>query len=367
MRLGPRAPPPSPLTRARDLAELAVEEDPVVELPAPVLQVRVADQPADLREGGPERRAVHGHPAAPGTGALDDLDPAVLGGRSVALGEYRAHDLQVERIALELLGTARAASRRRASGVQARRRSIAPRRTGPARGPWRHRPASGSRCRVAVPGQVHRPDRAAVDRARPAGRPGVTCAPAVSGPSHSGGSPSGSVGPKREAAGLPAGRARRSRWRWPTRRRPSPRATVRAIADATPTRRRRGRSARPPADPAGQAEAREQARSDERQQPRVGGLERRHQGLRAERLELVDEPRRSTAAAAATTPTAERHHQRVRASTTGDRRPDDAAHRDRQRHEHRDRRRRCRAARPADRRAGRARRPGPTPRRGPYR
>ena len=35
---------------ARDLAELAVEEDPVVELAAPAVQVGVADEPANLRE-----------------------------------------------------------------------------------------------------------------------------------------------------------------------------------------------------------------------------------------------------------------------------------------------------------------------------
>ena len=68
---------------ARDLADLAVEEDPVVELAAPVLQVRVADEPADLREGRLEGLAVDGDPAAPCPGALEDLDAAVLGRRPV--------------------------------------------------------------------------------------------------------------------------------------------------------------------------------------------------------------------------------------------------------------------------------------------
>ena len=69
---------------ARDLAELAVEEDPVVELAAPAMEVGVADEPADLREGRSEGRAVDRDPAAPGAGALDDLDAVVLGGRPVA-------------------------------------------------------------------------------------------------------------------------------------------------------------------------------------------------------------------------------------------------------------------------------------------
>ena len=54
---------------AGDLAELAVEEDPVVELAAPAAEVGVADQPADLREAARNGRPVDGHPAASGGGA----------------------------------------------------------------------------------------------------------------------------------------------------------------------------------------------------------------------------------------------------------------------------------------------------------
>ena len=71
---------------ARDLAELAVDEDPVVQLAAPALEVGVADEPADLGEGGAERRAVDGDATAARPGALDHLDAAVLGGRARAAG-----------------------------------------------------------------------------------------------------------------------------------------------------------------------------------------------------------------------------------------------------------------------------------------
>ena len=83
------------------------------------------------------------------------------------------------------------------------------------------------------------------------------------------------------------------------------------------------------------AEAREEARADQREQPRVGRLERWHQGLRAERLELVeDEPDRRQQHE-------QRRHregddQRMGGLAAGERRPDDARHGDAERQQHRD-------------------------------
>ena len=81
---------------ADDLAHLPVEEDPVVELAAPAMEIGIADQPADLRKGRLEGRAVDGDPTAARTGALDDLDPAVLGRRPVAGGQRGGQHLEVD-------------------------------------------------------------------------------------------------------------------------------------------------------------------------------------------------------------------------------------------------------------------------------
>ena len=82
---------------ARDLAELAVEEDPVVELAAPAVQVRGPDEVLDLRERVGERDAVDRDPAASRSGALDDLDAVVLGRRPVARRQRDLERLEVDR------------------------------------------------------------------------------------------------------------------------------------------------------------------------------------------------------------------------------------------------------------------------------
>ena len=69
-----------------DAAELAVGEDPDVDLAPPGVQVGGPDQPANLRKRRPEGSAVDGDPAAPGAGALDVDEPEVLGGGSLERG-----------------------------------------------------------------------------------------------------------------------------------------------------------------------------------------------------------------------------------------------------------------------------------------
>ena len=63
------------------------------------MQVGVADEPADLRERGRERRTVDRDAAAPCPRPLDDVDAAVLGRGPVAGRQRRLEDLQVERLA----------------------------------------------------------------------------------------------------------------------------------------------------------------------------------------------------------------------------------------------------------------------------
>ena len=87
---------------SRDLAELAVEEDPVVELAAPAVQVRGPDEVLDLRERVGERDAVDRDPAASGASALDDLDAVVLGRGPVARRQRDLERLEVDRILADL-------------------------------------------------------------------------------------------------------------------------------------------------------------------------------------------------------------------------------------------------------------------------
>ena len=176
------------------------------------------------------------------------------------------------------------------------------RRTCPARGPWPRTPSSAGRS----------PRRTPARSAKPIGRRSTwpsTCAdsraagPTAMGASQSIGSRSRSVGPKRErgrrpgagAHGLVVGHGdgheqRRSR------------ATVRPAATATPTISRRGRSDGPPSDRRATPKPLNRLVPSERQEPRIGGLERRQQGLRAERLELVDEPADRRAARSSSVP-----------------------------------------------------------------
>ena len=80
---------------ARELTERSVEEDPVVELAAPVFEVVVTDEPRDLREARPERRPVDRHAATARRRALDDLDAVVLGGRPGTWVKRLADGLEV--------------------------------------------------------------------------------------------------------------------------------------------------------------------------------------------------------------------------------------------------------------------------------
>ena len=89
---------------ARDPSDLAVLEDPVVELAAPVGEVGVADEEARLGERGEERRAVDRDPALAGRGALDDRDAARLRGRARLRREGELERVEVDRRVGDLVG-----------------------------------------------------------------------------------------------------------------------------------------------------------------------------------------------------------------------------------------------------------------------
>ena len=173
---------------AGHLAELPVEEDPVVELAAPAMEVG-RRRPARRTCGNAalKVRAVDRDAAAARPGALDDLDAAVLGRRPVAgrQGDRRAPGGPRCR---PRPSTARpTASPPPGAVVQARVGRPAPTRTGR---------AGGSVADVGHPAEVvadapprrDRPSRADEDRRSPSGawsRRAVE--PAARGASHSGG------------------------------------------------------------------------------------------------------------------------------------------------------------------------------------
>ena len=68
------------------LAELAVGEDPEVEVAAPARDVRPADEQLDLRQDPAERLAVQRDPAVAGARAVDERQAAVLRGVGLAPG-----------------------------------------------------------------------------------------------------------------------------------------------------------------------------------------------------------------------------------------------------------------------------------------
>src|SRR4051794_25682873 len=72
---------------AVDLPELAVGEDPVVEIAAPAVQVRAADEQVDLWERPAEGAPVQRDPAVPAAGSLDEREPVVLGDGAIGRGE----------------------------------------------------------------------------------------------------------------------------------------------------------------------------------------------------------------------------------------------------------------------------------------
>ena len=191
-----RIAPASPLTLPIDPPELAVEEDPVVELAAPDRHVGVADEPVDDREGLPERRAVDRDPAVPRPRALDDVDAVELGGRARARRQGRPSACVSIVAARRPPRGPPAASRRTARGSRRRRRS-APRRGARARSTSPRRRASGSRRRIGR--RRGRCCRSSGRRGRPSGaaRSGRSRRPS-SGASHGGGSRSVSVGPNRD-------------------------------------------------------------------------------------------------------------------------------------------------------------------------
>ena len=212
----------------RDLAELAVEEDPVVELAEPVGEVGITDQPADLRERRPERRPVDRDPAVSGTRSLDDVDAAVLGRGAVAARQRRVERLEVER----LRGRGAAVGRRwpsRCPGLRVQVRS--PIRARPYWPSWR------SLATYALQ-RVSSPRRSPLRSTEPIGRRSTlasrcasSCAvePTPRPASQSGGSPSGGGRAEARPAGRPAivldghlvgdGHARRTRCRRRARRR----------------------------------------------------------------------------------------------------------------------------------------------------
>ena len=119
------SPTASPFTVPATWPSAAVEEDPVVELATPALEVVVADEPADLREGRPEHRAVDRHATAPGRRALDDLDAVVLGGRAAARGRGRRRP-RAGRASARAWPAASGAAPSRRSGVRVQARVAAP-------------------------------------------------------------------------------------------------------------------------------------------------------------------------------------------------------------------------------------------------
>ena len=191
------SPTASPLTRHDDLADLAVDEDPVVELAAPAVEVGIADQPLDLRERRPDVV-----PSTATTQCRARAPSMKSTPRSSAVARFAAASAVPAAWRSTLSGST--ASRGRggpgcpglrthASGA----RRIAP--DGRARGPSRRTRSSGSPCRRgrrrgrSSRSGAGRPRRGALGEGR--GRA------AASGPSQRGGWPVGSVGPKRDVVG----------------------------------------------------------------------------------------------------------------------------------------------------------------------
>ena len=218
--------------------------------------------------------------------------------------------------------------RRRASGSRRRRaarsRSTVP--IGPQVDAWRSR-CSASRARRARPSAARRT---------------------------AGGCSSPAVGPNRDVAGR---RVRAGPRRW--RPRP-PRTAVAATIVTSDARSRSRRAAAGGAAPSrrssrrGDAEAAEQARREERDQPRIGGLERRQQRPRPECDELGDDAR-DRRHEAQQGEDAEPDDHREGEVATGDRRPDHAGEGDGDRGHRGQADDEVERAARADRRAGRAR------------
>ena len=234
----------------------AVDEDPVVELATPAMEIGVADEPADLREGRLERRAVDGDPAAACPRALDDLDAAVLGGRPRCRGSGRS----------------------RGPGGRRSRPSTSTGRPGPSR---RRVPRPGvaadprgaGLAELAIGGDVREPAEVAavarpdeVDRRRSAGGRRSRAGAIESGRRV----PASSAPSQRRRLALRVGRAearrrrgpcraRRARWRRPRRRRAMPDRSVSTTAMSSPVEEPPPAQGRPHREPPGDAEAAEEA------------------------------------------------------------------------------------------------------------
>ena len=148
--------------RAGDLTELLVEEDPVVELAAPAMEIRPVDQVCDLRERLLEDGAVDRDPTAPSARALDDLDAAVFGRRPQVRGERDRERLDIDRVGVDRRGLDRRPAR---AGRDRPGLAADPRRTELAELPARRRVAQPAQIAPdADPGGLDRPDRPQVDR-----------------------------------------------------------------------------------------------------------------------------------------------------------------------------------------------------------
>ena len=310
---------------ARHLAKLPVEEDPVVELAAPAVEVGVTDQPGDLRERIAEGRTVDRDPAAPRAGTLDHLDPVVLGGRPVARREGGLERLDVHRVAGDGRGRDRRPRRARRRGprlVAHPRRAVLPELL--------VRGDIGEPAEVvadARPGQIRRADRPEVD-----GRNEV----------------------ERQARG-PAGSQRcvAQRRLDVADRRSEPRRLGRRVAqghvvadgdsgeqeprhggrderDADPGQQASPPNGRPALQSAGDPEPAEEAGGEERDQPRVDGLERRQERPRPE-CEQLGHHAGDRWHEAQEGQDAEGHDRRERHGTPRDGRPDRTGQGDRDR------------------------------------
>ena len=270
---------------AGDLADLAVEEDPVVELASPAMQIRRADEPADLGERRLEGDPVHRDPAAPGAGTLDDLHAAILGGGPEVGSQGDGDGPQVERLALDRCHRDRTpiADRRPDPGpvALARRGVLAQLVSGRDVGEPSEIPVDPKA------GQVDRADRVEVGGAvqlEVQSRRGAAC--------------QGHVAERRLAR---------------TARRPESRRGNRPVAKGDLVGDRGGPERSPgqtrgqdgdhdageqplatkrrlAVEAAGDAEAGEQAGGREGDEPRVGGLDRGEERLGSERGQLVDHP-----------------------------------------------------------------------------
>ena len=285
---------------------------------------RRPDQPA--RPAGTHRRtcAVDRDPAAPGAGALDDLDATVLGRGPVARRQRDLERLEVDRVVADLATGRPAASRSRAPTVHA---SFAD-------------PRRSVLAELAARGDVGEPAEVIADAppassTEPSGRRSIVASRCSVEPRRRSGDqrpvaqrrrPSPLVGPngdvdRRIAQGDVVGDRDRREGR------PGQRGQRAARSPIPPSSRWR-RSARRAAESPGDPEAAEQARRQQREQPRIGRLDRWQERPRPERQQLGHDAR-------------DRRHEaqqrdRSRATTmTGnalfaarDRRPDRAGERD---------------------------------------